>query len=403
MHLRELELDEFRAFRKLDVQLAPAGVRIVGSNASGKSTLLEAIAMLATFRSPRTSAEREIVNWHSGQELTVPPYARARGVFDRGDGRHTIELALSLDARGSGALRKTIRYDDRPVRAIDAVGELKTVLFSPDDVNLISGPPSGRRRYLDVAASQASKPYVRALARYGRVLEQRNSLLRSFARERHRLDAARQTEELAYWDAELTTIAADVVAIRLGVVQALARRAKEYFALLAERDTLDLNYVRYRQPEDSLDLVHEFWQTPSQGLRQTLLASLRAALELWRADELRRGMTAVGPHRDDFIVTADTIDVGRYGSRGQQRVAVVALKLAELDLLHDAAGDQPVLLLDDVLSELDAAHRSKVAALIASRKAQVCVTATDLQDLDTSELQHLPVWQLAPGTSQLEQ
>jgi DNA replication and repair protein RecF len=139
MRLRELELDEFRSFRKLVLPISPAGFRVVGANASGKSTLLEAIAMLATTRSPRTSVERELPNWSSGEELAVSPYTRLRGDFSRVDGAHRVEIGLSIEGQGAGTLKKQVRFDEQPVRAVDAVGQLQTVLFSPEDVDLIAG------------------------------------------------------------------------------------------------------------------------------------------------------------------------------------------------------------------------------------------------------------------------
>jgi DNA replication and repair protein RecF len=139
------------------------------------------------------------------------------------------------------------------------------------------------------------------------------------------------------------------------------------------------------------------WRTPSQSMRQSLAAAFSRSLGSHAQEELRRGITVVGPHRDDFLISASGTDLARYGSRGQQRLAVVAIKLAELDLLSDAAGEPPVLLLDDVLSELDVAHRSMIIASIAARQAQVCVTATDESDLASTELSHIPVIRTSGG------
>jgi len=390
MHLRDLELDEFRSFRNLRLPIDPAGFRAIGPNASGKSTILEAIAMLSTTRSPRTSAEREIAHWDSGSVLSVPPYARVRGQFDRADGRHQIEIGISLQERGNSLLKKLVKLDDRSVRAVDAVGQLKTVLFSPEDVDFITGPPSVRRRYLDIAVSQASRPYLRALSRYGRVLEQRNSLLRTLARDRAVHGSSRAANELPFWDAELTAAAVEVLTFRLGAVAVLSAQSRYHFECLTGDETLAVTYTssRLQLPERSASMAD--WNLPSQDFRQMLSASFAQSLVSNGAEELRRGVTIVGPHRDDIIVSADGADLGRYGSRGQQRIAIVAIKLAELDLLENAAGEPPVLLLDDVLSELDAAHRSRIVASIASRNAQICVTATDESDLGSKELAHLP-------------
>jgi DNA replication and repair protein RecF len=396
MQLRELELDEFRSFHHLRLPVEPSGFRLVGPNASGKSTILEAISMLATTRSPRTASEREIANWQSGSSLSIPPYARASGVVERNDGRHTVEIGISLEAGLQGPLKKILRLDDRGARAVDVVGEVKCVLFAPENVDLVAGPPSGRRRYLDVAMSQASRPYLRALSRYAKVLEQRNSLLRSFARDRSGSSLAKPAEELAFWDAELCASGADVLAFRLGAIRALGVRAGEHFGDLAAMGTLSISYAQSRVG----DYVGEFaldWRTPPQPMRQSLSSTLMEALASSRPEELKRGVTALGPHRDDFVVSVDGIDLGRFGSRGQQRLALIAMKLAELDLLSEAADEPPILLLDDILSELDAVHRGKVILKLASRRAQVCVTATDIDDLSSEELEHLPLWRACPG------
>jgi DNA replication and repair protein RecF len=397
MFLRELELDEFRSFRALRLSVDPAGFRIVGANASGKSTLLEAIAMLATTRSPRTSSEREVAHWESGKDLSVPPYARLRGGFERLDGLHEVELRLSFDPTGQGPLKKQARFDDRPVRAVEAVGQFKTVLFGPEDVDLISGPPSGRRRYLDIAISQASRDYLRALSRYGKVLEQRNGLLRSFARDGVGFSSPRPGQELPFWNAELAAAAVEVLATRLGAVNSLSARAAKHFASLTGDESLSLSYVSSRVLLPPSPHTFTDWRQPPTEFRQALAAAMAHGLEAHRGEELRRGVTAVGPHRDDFAVTADGIDLGRFGSRGQQRLAVVAIKLAELDLLEDAAGEAPVLLLDDVLSELDAVHGQKLIALLAERRAQICITATEAADLGAPALAHLPLITIRQG------
>ena len=397
MRLRALELDEFRSLRRLVLPIDPAGFRAIGPNASGKSTILEAIAMLATTRSPRTAAEREIAHWDSGVDLAVPPYARLRGEFERSDGIHQLEIGITLHERGQSSLKKIIRFDDRPVRAVDAVGQFTTVHFSPEDVNLVSGAPSARRRYLDVAISQSSRPYLRALSRYGRVLVQRNSLLRSISRDRFTQDPGRPARELPFWDAELTAAATDVLAYRMGAIEALSGRAEHYFELLTGDASLTITYASPRMdlPEDIFPI--EDWRAPPQSLRQTLSATVSRSLGTYAVEELRRGITVIGPHRDDIVIWVNGVDLARYGSRGQQRLAVVAIKLAELDLLGDAVGEPPVLLLDDVLSELDVSHRSMIVSTIAGRNAQVCVTATDELDLASPVLAHLPVLRTSAG------
>jgi DNA replication and repair protein RecF len=183
----------------------------------------------------------------------------------------------------------------------------------------------------------------------------------------------------------------------MGAIQALDTLARQHFESLTGDASLTITYAspRVDLPEDISAI--EDWRAPPQSLRQTLSAAFSRSLGAHASEELRRGITVVGPHRDDFFVSANGADLAKYGSRGQQRLAVVAIKLAELDLLGDAAGEPPVLLLDDVLSELDVAHRSTIVATIAAREAQVCVTATDESDLASSELSHLPVLRTRAG------
>ena len=401
MRLRALELDEFRSFRRLRLSIDPAGFRAIGPNASGKSTILEAIAMLATTRSPRTSAEREISNWESGSELAVPPYVRLRGEFERNDGLHQVEIGITLRDHAQSSLKKIVRFDDRVVRAVDAVGQFTTVHFSPEDVNLVSGAPSARRRYLDIAVSQSSRSYLRALSRYGRVLEQRNSLLRSLSRDRMAPEAGRPAKELPFWDAELTAAAADLLAFRLGAIQELSSRARQHFEQLTGDASLAITYASPRMDLPEVIPASEDWTTPPQSLRQTLSAAFSRSLGSHAGEELRRGITVVGPHRDDFCISANGADLARYGSRGQQRLAVVSMKLAELDLLGDSLREPPVLLLDDVLSELDMARREMIVAVLAARKAQICVTATDDSDLASPALAHLPIVRTSKGGVEL--
>jgi DNA replication and repair protein RecF len=397
MRLRALELDEFRSFRRLHLSINPAGFRAIGPNASGKSTILEAIAMLATTRSPRTAAEREIAHWESGSDLAVPPYARLKGEFERNDGIHQLEIGITLRERGQNSLKKIVRFDDRPVRAVDAVGQFTTVHFSPEDVNLVSGAPSARRRYLDIAVSQSSRSYLRALSRYGRVLEQRNSLLRSLSRDRITKQSSRPAQELPFWDAELTAAAADLLAFRLGAIQALSSRARHHFQQLTGDASLAITYASPRVDLPDFIFPSRDWREPTQSLRQALSAAFARSLGSYATEELRRGITVIGPHRDDFCISANGADLARYGSRGQQRLAVVAMKLAELDLLGDSLDEPPVLLLDDVLSELDMSRREMIVAALAERKAQICVTATDESDLGAPELAHLPLLRTRTG------
>jgi DNA replication and repair protein RecF len=183
MYLKSLLLEEFRSYHRQKLELSPRGLGLHGANASGKSTVLEAIAMLATTRSPRTTTERELINWQSGTELGVPPFGRIEAELVRNGENVEIEIGIQADPYRVTQVKKQIKVNGRSVRAMDAVGRLNAVLFSPEDLGLVTGPPALRRRYLDLVISQIDRRYLRALARFSRMLEQRNSLLRSLGRE----------------------------------------------------------------------------------------------------------------------------------------------------------------------------------------------------------------------------
>lgn len=393
MYLRELELAEFRSYRRLDVSFSPAGLRLSGGNGSGKSTLLEAIAMLATTRSPRSVSERDVINWMSGDHLAVPPFARLRGVVERDDAQVEIEIGLQLEPQRPGIVRKQIRLGGRPVRAMDAVGQLKAVLFSPEDVALLAGAPTGRRRYLDLTISQLDGAYLRALSRYGRVLTQRNSLLKGFARTHVSASAPTVAAQLAFWDDELVALGAAVVARRFRTIRRLAELTRQRYGWLTGHEGLDVSY-RSSVPLDALLGPAESTLDASQAVVARELGERIAAA---RFDEVRRGVTLIGPHRDDLGFVLDGVDLGIYGSRGQQRLAVVALKLAETALMIEVAGDSPVLLLDDVLSELDVDHQALVMKTAAAVGAQVIVTATERSLLQRADLASLPEARVESG------
>jgi DNA replication and repair protein RecF len=394
MHLAELELEEFRAYRRLQLQLAPAGLRLVGDNASGKSTLLEAIAMLATTRSTRTSSERELINWQSGDELAVPPFARVRGGVRRRDRTVEVEIGLQIEPGRPTHVKKLIRVNGRPARAVDAVGALNAVLFSPEDIDLISGSPAGRRRYLDVTISQLDPAYLRALSRYGRVLEQRNSLVKSLAAAGGGLRSRSASEQLGFWDAELIAHGAAITARRHLVIGRLRTLAGQRFADLAGRADFTIDY----SATVPVPPLGQLTSIVYSELLAVVARNYELALRDSRDEEFRRGATLIGPHRDDLEFRLGDLDIGPYGSRGQQRLAILALKLAITTQMTETAGEPPVLMLDDVLSELDATHRAWVLAAAAEAGAQIIVTATDATLLRQPSLDHLPIARVVDGS-----
>lgn len=395
MHLRRLELEEFRLYHHLLFELDARGLRIVGENATGKSTLVEAVALLATMRSPRTGSDRELINWQSGTAYGVPPYARALGVAETREGEVHVEVALQVDAALEGPLKKTVKVGGRPTRVLDAVGNLRVVLFAPEDVALITGPPSGRRRHLDMLISQIDNRYVRALARYNRILEQRNSLLRSLSREGRQLNQGSATSQLAFWNDELVTYGSYLVARRQIVATRLSDRAKGRYEEFSADGSFSVEYrgsvaiepAQLERVAGDLELARSLAQR-----------AFELRLDELRTDELRRGVSLAGPHRDDLLLLHGGMPLGTYGSRGQQRLAVVALKLAESDQMQHETGETPIVMLDDVLSELDAQHRERLLEAVCGAGAQLILTSTDEHLLDLPFLRDLPLARSTPGS-----
>jgi DNA replication and repair protein RecF len=407
MHLSHLSLTNVRSFRRLELDLGPGSYVVVGENAEGKSNLLESMAMLATTRSVRPGADGELISWDALREEPLPA-ARLAGRVESATGSDTVEIAVAARALTAGAghevdagspsagpavvegapgapsaqlpptpaptvqppTSRRFRLNGVARRASDLVGTLRAVLFSAADLGVVAGPPAARRRYLDLTLSQLDAGYLRGAQRYARVLQQRNSLLRRLAERRGGAD------ELDFWDQELAAAGAVLVAGRARALSRLATGAAERYAELAPGDA-PLT-PRYR-PALPPDLAATLTGGDAAGTNVEALAdALREALAERRREEVAAGMTRIGPHRDDVAFLLGGRELAAVGSRGQQRGAALALRLAEVALFRERTGEPPVLLLDDVLSELDAARRARVIEA-AYDVEQLFVTTPDAE------------------------
>ncbi|HVX29408.1 MAG TPA: DNA replication and repair protein RecF, partial [Nitrolancea sp.] len=273
MRLDRLELEEFRVYRRAVLDLPPDGLRLFGTNASGKTSLLEAIYLLATTRSPRASVDRDLINWESNEEFDLAPYARVVGYLTEADGGdREVEIALVADPSRPKVTRKRAKLDGRACRLTGIVGTLKVVLFSPEDLNLVLGSPSIRRRYLDISISQLDRTYLRALSRYGKLVERRNSLLKDLGNGSGR----NAEDELAYWDDEFTTYSSYLLAARLRYLEGLKREADGAFKRLLGGDgRLRLEYAgTVHLPEPQIERVI----TEPMDAAQSLIARAVGAL-----------------------------------------------------------------------------------------------------------------------------
>lgn len=386
MYVSNLSLRNFRNYGQLELPLQPGTTLFYGPNASGKTTLLEALYYVATTKSPRTSADRELINWDVTTDLGIAPFTRLVTTVQRRDrrGGNTERLLIEVvvqrkqDAAGTTlpTTQKTIKINKTARRALDLVGQLRVVLFTPLDIELLTGPPADRRRWLDIMLSQLDGRYVRALSDYQKAVLQRNALLRSWreGRRRPRPDEARR--QLQFWDSQLVTHGAYLIGERISAIQQLVELGGPIHRDIAGvPQQLTLSYTA---------TIGDCGTIPPS--RAELEQSFAAGLERSLRDELDRGQTLIGPHRDDVVTSLDQVDIGVYGSRGQQRSLTLALKLAEAELMRTRTGDAPVLLLDDILSELDAARRAHLLQFIDRPDQQTLMSAADLADFDPSFL-----------------
>lgn len=295
---------------------------------------------------------------------------------ERGRGPDTIEVALSR--AGASGSRKRIRVNGVGRRAESLVGLLRTVVFAPEEMLLVAGSPGLRRAALDALAGQRSTAYLRDQATYGRVLHQRNSLLRAIREE------GADRSELRFWDTSFLDAGSAIVAERLAVLEALADPlARAHAEIAPEEAAVAPLRIRY-----ATNAPAGAGESPRAALARRLAET--ADREIWN------GATLVGPHRDDIVFEQGGRDLATFASRGQQRTAILALKLAELDLLTELDGHPPLLLLDDVFSELDPDRRGHLVRRIAALP-QAFVTTTTLDDLDPALRARATSWEVTGG------
>lgn len=385
MHLRHLSLTNFRNYARLELDLAPGAVLFLGENAQGKTNLLEAVFLLATGRSERAASDADYIAWDARGE--TQPFARVGGKAARAPGEVAVEVTVAGRAGAQGALVASKRFKLNGVakRASDVIGAVLAVLFTTDDMELVRGAPSGRRRYLDVMLSQVDTRYLRALQRYTKVITQRNALLKRIK------EGAAARDELAFWDDELARDGAVLVAARAGALARIAVSAAESHARLSgERERLGVAYERR---------FAEAW-TPARiaaADAEELARALRERLHATHARDIAAGMTLTGPHRDDVALTLGDEAAASFASRGQQRTAALALRLAEARLLHERSGERPILLLDDVLSELDEGRRNSVLAALDAE--QILITSADADRFPPSFTRSAQIFHIAAGTA----
>ena len=349
MQITELTLRSYRSYETLHLAFDPGVQIFLGANAQGKTNIIEALYYAAFGRSHRTSSDAELIRVGADGAHIALSFRR-----------HDVPGALSFTfARGA---RRRIEYAGESLRQRDLVGILPMVLFSPEDLFLVKGAPALRRRYLDAELSQASPAYYGELLRYTRILKQRNAVLKDI---RERLAAP---DDLLPWDAQLAKSAAYIVTRRTSAVAQLGALSARVQSVLAAGEELTLVYdIAGAAPESGAkdDMTEQLYLWYNKMLREG------------RARDIARAATGVGPHLDDLVLRVGGLNLRSFGSQGQQRTGALALKLAELFYLQENVGEAPILLLDDVMSELDADRRRALLDFIRHENIQTFITATD--------------------------
>lgn len=397
MLLTHLSLTNFRNFIRLETDLPAGQTLLVGANAQGKTSLLEAIHFLTAGSSPHSPSDRNLINLLVLKEQR--PFARIVAEVSRQDRAHTIEIRLILETigpNGEQRLRKEVLINGIKRRLRGLAGVFNSILFLPQDMLILEGSPGKRRRHLNETISQVDPAYAEALAEYGKVLTQRNALLKQLQERRA------ERRQLTFWNERLAEQAAILIRSRALGLSELEKLADRIHSELSRgKETLRLKYVpafhRTAEAGQQFDLPfagETDWTTPAQ---QVLKNKILETYHNTQGEEIARGITLSGPHRDDFYFIVNDMDLRLYGSRGQNRTAMLSLMLAEVEWLHQRAGEWPVLLLDEVLAELDATRREDLLRRIGSVN-QTILTAADMDMFNDSFRRRATVWQIRAGT-----
>lgn len=361
MFVESIELSNFRNYEQLHMDFHQGTNVLYGDNAQGKTNILEAIYVCSTTKSHKGSKDREIVRF--GEEES-----HIKMIVNRGGIPHRIDMHLKKNKP------KGVAINGIPIKkASELFGIINVIFFSPEDLNLIKSGPSERRRFLDLELCQLNKLYVHNLVQYNKVVLQRNKLLKE-------IDMRPDMKEtLDIWDAQLLRYGRELIEIRAAFIQELNDLIHDiHFHLSGDRENLILQY----EPNVSADRFEE-----------NLIKN--------RFQEIKQRMTLTGPHRDDLNFIVNGTDIRKFGSQGQQRTAALSLKLAEIELVKKTIKDYPVLLLDDVLSELDSKRQEHLLSEI--NHIQTLITCTGLDDFVNSRFHMDKIFQIVEGAVEQEE
>jgi DNA replication and repair protein RecF len=370
-------------------------VLLTGSNAQGKTSVLEAIYFMAAFTSFQTHADRQLVNFiEARKSLAV---GRLVADYKRGHSSHRLEVRLVLEAVGATGqrLRKEVLLDGVKRPMAETIGHFNAVIFVPQMSQIIEGGPEERRRYLNLALSQTVPGYARLLSDYGEALTERNALLKLLG------DRGGDESQLDFWDETLARNGGPIILARIEATQEIEKlAARIHRDLTHSSEVLRMHYQPaydpLPRPEGQLSMPLATTVQRNGMSEEYIRLGFMEALQAARPEEIRRGVTTLGPHRDELRFISNGIDLSDYGSRGQVRTALLALKLAEVEWMRSKTGHWPVLLLDEVLAELDTQRRLDLLAYLG-RIEQALMTTTDLKLFSPEFVEKAEIWDVSGG------
>lgn len=351
MYLQQLHLINYRNYKNQELQLNRGINVLIGANGQGKTNLLEAIYYLSMGANFRGNKDLELIHWDA-------PYFRLMGQMKKDDSSRCYDLELYVDREK----RKQLKINGVKYKSMSELHRyLRVVLFSPEDLKIIKGSPSERRRYLDAVMCQMDQGYHRLIRDYERIVVQRNNLLKEL--QYHKQNKS----QMEVWNAYLVEYGSQIIYCRLQFLKLLvpmARRVQQDLTQQTERFTVTYHC--------SIGAIGDFSAEQIRALFQQILLQKQG-------EELVRGTTLWGPHRDDLIFYLNGMDLKRYGSQGQQRTGILALKMAELQVFFKCHGEYPLLLLDDVMSELDDSRRHYLLEMVRTNKIQTIITGANIE------------------------
>lgn len=395
MYLTHISLSNFRVFRRLDIDVPRRILLLVGDNAQGKTTILEAVYYLSTFSSFFAQTDGQLINYSLDNEPVV--VGRIIADFQRGEKAHRIEVRIihEVNGRGAGATRKEILLDGVRRTAQKAIGTFNAVIFLPQMMRIIEGGPEERRRYLNLAISQADNEYASDLVAYQKILTRRNALLKQLS------ERGGDPDQLYFWDEKLVEKGSNIILARIRAITELERHAaRVHDELTRSMERLRLIYLPAfdpaRNPTGQYTLPLDRNAERINIDIETIRSNFQKRLLEVRKEDIYRGLTTIGPHRDDMRVLANKTDLGDFGSRGQARTALLAMKMAEVYWLRKETGHWPVMLLDEILVELDTKRREDLLVALQNFE-QVLMTTTDLNLFERDFVNSSVIWTVENG------